>query len=142
MATESVAIAHERPAASRVTGALWAVVRWGTLLALAAIVLLGAGCTAAPDRTGGVRLEIDIRDAGSFAALYRLDTAGSLGWAGGEDALKGEVAWQAALIIDGTKLASFMAKPGRIRIFTDLAANVSNLSGMHQVGVRLELVGV
>lgn len=52
------------------------------------------------------------------------------------------LAWQAALIIDGTKLASFLARPGRTRTFTDLAANVSKLSGMHQVGVRLELVGV
>jgi hypothetical protein len=52
------------------------------------------------------------------------------------------LAWQASLIIDGTKPATFTARPGRTRTFTDLAANVSKLSGLHQVGVRLELVGV
>lgn len=66
--------------------------------ALAAIVLLAAGCAATmPDRTGGIRLEIDIRDAGNFAVLYRLDTAGSLGWGGGEGAREGEATWQAEL---------------------------------------------
>jgi hypothetical protein len=52
------------------------------------------------------------------------------------------LAWQASLIIDGTKVATFTARPGRTRTFTDLAGNVSKLSGTHQVGVRLELVGV
>jgi hypothetical protein len=32
------------------------------------------------------------------------------------------------------------AKPGRERLVTDLAANVSKLSGLHTTGVRLELV--
>jgi hypothetical protein len=31
-------------------------------------------------------------------------------------------------------------KPGSERLVTDLAANVSKLSGMHIIGVRLELV--
>jgi hypothetical protein len=33
------------------------------------------------------------------------------------------------------------ARSGRERLVTDLAANVSKLSGVHTVGVRLELVG-
>jgi hypothetical protein len=52
------------------------------------------------------------------------------------------LAWEASIIVDGAKLATFTAKPGRLRTFTDLAANVSKLSGLHQIGVRLELVGV
>jgi hypothetical protein len=56
--------------------------------------------------------------------------------------LPATLAWEASIIVDGAKLAAFTAKPGRTRTFTDLAANVSKLSGMHQVGVRLELVGV
>ena len=48
--------------------------------------------------------------------------------------------WEASIIVDGTKLASMRAKPGRERLVTDLAANVSKLSGMHTAGVRLELV--
>jgi hypothetical protein len=45
------------------------------------------------------------------------------------------------IIVDGTKRArATRAKPGRERLVTDLAANVSKLSGLHQVGVRLELV--
>ena len=51
-------------------------------------------------------------------------------------------AWEASIIVDGTKLATATAKPGRSRTLTDLAANVSKLSGVHQIGVRLELVGV
>jgi hypothetical protein len=50
-------------------------------------------------------------------------------------------AWEASLIIDGVKLARATAKPGRTRTLADLAANVSKLSGVHQVGVRLELMG-
>ena len=50
------------------------------------------------------------------------------------------LAWEASLVIDGTKLASMRAKPGRERLVTDLAANVSKLSGAHTVGVRHELV--
>jgi len=52
------------------------------------------------------------------------------------------LAWEASLVIDGTKLASMRAKLGRERLVTDLAANVSKLSGAHSVGVRLELVTV
>lgn len=51
-------------------------------------------------------------------------------------------AWEASIVVDGAKLATATAKPGRSRTLTDLAANVSKLSGVHQVGVRLELVGV
>ena len=54
--------------------------------------------------------------------------------------LPGGFAWEVSIIVDGEKLARLTAKPGRIRTLTDLAANVSKLSGMHQVGVRLELV--
>ena len=50
------------------------------------------------------------------------------------------LAWEASIIVDGTKLASMRAKPGRERLVTDLAANVSKLAGVHQVGVRLELM--
>jgi hypothetical protein len=53
-------------------------------------------------------------------------------------------AWEASIVIDGFKMARARAtaKPGRTRTLTDLAANISKLSGVHQVGVRLELVGV
>lgn len=50
------------------------------------------------------------------------------------------LAWEASIIVDGTKLASMRAKPGRERLVTDLAANVSKHSGLHTTGVRLELV--
>ncbi len=52
------------------------------------------------------------------------------------------LAWEASLVVDGTKLARMRARPGRERLVTDLAANVSKLSGTHVVGVRLELVTV
>jgi hypothetical protein len=50
------------------------------------------------------------------------------------------LAWEASITVDGAKLARMRAKPGRERLVTDLAANVSKLSGVHTVGVRLELV--
>jgi hypothetical protein len=49
-------------------------------------------------------------------------------------------AWEASIVVDGTKLARMQARPGRERLVTDLAANVSKLSGLHTIGVRLELV--
>ena len=50
------------------------------------------------------------------------------------------LAWEASIIVDGAKRAAMRAKPGRERLVTDLAANVSKLSGLHIIGVRLELV--
>ncbi len=48
--------------------------------------------------------------------------------------------WEASLLVDGAKVARTTAKPGRERLVTDLAGNVSKLAGVHVVGVRLELV--
>lgn len=50
------------------------------------------------------------------------------------------LAWQVSLVVDGVKRTHATCAPGRQRTLTDLAANVSKLSGPHQVGVRLELV--
>ena len=50
------------------------------------------------------------------------------------------LAWEASITVDGTKAARVTCMPGRERLLTDLAANVSKLTGVHQVGVRLELV--
>jgi hypothetical protein len=48
--------------------------------------------------------------------------------------------WEAAIIVGGVKAARATCPAGRERVLTDLAANVSKLTGVHQVGVRLELV--
>lgn len=53
-----------------------------------------------------------------------------------------ELAWQASLIVDGVKRAVATGRAGQTRTLTDLAANVSKLSGVHRVGIRLELVSV
>jgi len=50
--------------------------------------------------------------------------------------------WEASIVVDGTKLGRAVARPGRERELTDLAANVSKLAGLHQVGIRLQLVEV
>jgi len=50
-------------------------------------------------------------------------------------------AWEASLVVDGVKHAQATARPGRERLLGDLSANVSKLSGVHRIGVRLELVG-
>ncbi len=48
--------------------------------------------------------------------------------------------WEASIIVDGTAYARTTCRPGRFREITDLAANVSKMTGLHQVGVRLALV--
>lgn len=50
------------------------------------------------------------------------------------------LSWEVSMVVDGAKLARATCPPGRERDLTDLAANVSKLAGVHQVGVRLELV--
>ncbi|RKH04357.1 hypothetical protein [Corallococcus carmarthensis] len=50
------------------------------------------------------------------------------------------LAWEASLVVGGVKYARCLGRPGRERLVADLAANVSKLSGVHTVGVRLELV--
>jgi hypothetical protein len=52
------------------------------------------------------------------------------------------VAWEASIRIDGVKQARASCRPGRTRRITDLAANVSKLTGVHPVAIRLELVSV
>jgi hypothetical protein len=52
------------------------------------------------------------------------------------------VAWKASLRIDGGERASQLLAPGRTRDRVDLAANVSKLSGDHELAFRLELVAV
>ncbi len=47
--------------------------------------------------------------------------------------------WEASLAVDGVKRARATCPAGRERTLTDMAANVSKLSGVHEVGVRLEL---
>jgi hypothetical protein len=51
-------------------------------------------------------------------------------------------AWEAAIVVDGVKLARTSCSAGQSRSITDLAANVSKHAGVHEVGVRLELVDV
>lgn len=52
------------------------------------------------------------------------------------------VAWKASLRIDGAERASTLLLPGRTRNRVDLAANVSKLSGDHELAFRLALVAV
>lgn len=54
--------------------------------------------------------------------------------------LPASLAWEASIVVDGTKHATATCLPGREREITDLAANVSKMAGLYQVGVRLELV--
>lgn len=48
--------------------------------------------------------------------------------------------WEASIVIDGTKSARATCPAGRERRITDLAANTSKMTGLHQVGIRLELM--
>ncbi|MFI5299195.1 MAG: hypothetical protein ACHREM_13950 [Polyangiales bacterium] len=50
------------------------------------------------------------------------------------------LAWEASIVVDGAVQARLRGAPGRTRRTSDLAANVSKLAGLHDVGVRLALV--
>jgi hypothetical protein len=52
------------------------------------------------------------------------------------------IAWRASLRVDGVTRASALLVHGRTRERVDLAANVSKLSGDHELGFRLEVVAV
>ncbi|MCG8424571.1 MAG: hypothetical protein MJE77_42300, partial [Proteobacteria bacterium] len=47
--------------------------------------------------------------------------------------------WEVSVVVDGTKQARMVLARGRTRTRTDLAANVSKLTGIHTIGFRLEL---
>jgi hypothetical protein len=54
--------------------------------------------------------------------------------------LPAAVAWEASIVVDGVKFARATCSKGRARRLTDLVANVSRLTGVHALEVRLELV--
>jgi hypothetical protein len=85
----------------------------------------------APGDHAEVTQEADLTGVMLVRALLRLRVPSStpLGFA-----------WEASIVVDGIKLTAMRAKTGRDRLVTDLAANVSKLSGRHSIGVRLELV--
>lgn len=77
-----------------------------------------------------VRQAVDLTDADFVRAQLRLRVPASTppGWR-----------WVASIRVDGGALAETTCAPGRERVVTDLAANVSKLAGTHEVAVRLAL---
>ncbi len=67
--------------------------------------------------------------------LVRADLALSI-----PSSLPSEFYWEVSIVVSGNKLATATGRPDRTRQLHDLAANVSKLSGPHQVGVRLQLL--
>jgi len=87
----------------------------------------------APGDLGEVAQPVDLTGADLVRVLLHLRVP---------DAMPAGFAWEVSITIDGTKAARATCRAGRERTLTDLAANVSKLAGVHQVGVRLQLVGV
>jgi len=77
-----------------------------------------------------VRQEVDLTDADLVRAQLRLRVPASAppGWR-----------WVASIRVGGNPLAQATCAPGRERVLTDMAANVSKLAGLHEVAVRLAL---
>lgn len=77
-----------------------------------------------------VRQEVDLTDADLVRAQLRRRVPASAprGWR-----------WVASIRVGGNPLAQATCAPGRERVLTDLAANVSKLAGLHEVAVRLAL---
>ncbi len=60
----------------------------------------------------------------------------------GASSVPAGLAWRASLRIDGAERAGAVLEPGRTRDRIDLAANVSRLTGDHELAFRLDLVAV
>ena len=86
-----------------------------------------------PDDHAEVTQQTDLTDVDLVRAALRLRVPKTLPVG---------LAWEVSMLVDGAKVAAATCKPGCTRVLTDLAANVSKLSGLHVVGVRLELVPV
>lgn len=84
-----------------------------------------------PGDHADVTQDADVTDEDVVRAVLRLRVSRSL---------PPGLAWEVSLLIDGTKVARATCKPGQTRVLTDLTANVSKLSGVHAIGVRLELL--
>ena len=77
-----------------------------------------------------VRQAVDLTDADFVRAQLRLRVPEStlVGWR-----------WVVSIRVDGSPLALATCAPGRERVLTDLAANVSKLAGVRDVAIRLAL---
>lgn len=77
-----------------------------------------------------VRQEVDLTEADLVRIQLRLRVPESTptGWR-----------WVASIRVDGSPLAQATCAPGRERMLTDLAANVSKFAGVHDVALRLAL---
>jgi len=80
-----------------------------------------------------VQQDVDLTGENFVRAQIRLRNA---------TAVPAGVNWEASITVGGAKKASMLLSPGRTRDRADMAANVSKLTGVHTVGLRLELVGV
>lgn len=87
----------------------------------------------APGDHAEVVQDTDLTDVALVRAHLRLRVPASL---------RSTHGWEASIVVDGVKAARATCRAGRERLLTDLAANVSKLTGLHEVGVRLELVEV
>jgi sporulation-control protein spo0M len=52
------------------------------------------------------------------------------------------IGFELSIVVDNAKMATTVCLTGQERRITDLTANVSKLTGVHSVGVRLEVVEV
>jgi len=80
-----------------------------------------------------VQQDVDVTSENFIRASVRLRNAVSV---------PAGVNWEASITVSGVKKTTMLLSPGRTRDRADMAANVSKLSGVQTVGLRLELVGV
>lgn len=58
------------------------------------------------------------------------------------DSTPSTIGFELSIVVDDTKMATTICLTGQDRRITDLTANVSKSTGVHSVGVRLEVVEV
>jgi sporulation-control protein spo0M len=59
-----------------------------------------------------------------------------------QDSTPDRIGFELSIVVDNIKMATTVCLTGQERRITDLSANVSKSTGVHTVGVRLEIVEV
>ena len=93
----------------------------------------GRVCELAPGDFAEIVQQVDVTEHNFIYADMRLRVPAGL---------PAQYYWEVSITVDGAQMARIRCEAGKERHITDLAANTSKLTGIHQVGVRLELMEI
>lgn len=93
----------------------------------------GYGGDLEPGDYAQISQAVDLTEAHVFRADMRLRVPTST---------PGNRRWRVSILVDGVVKASAAGRAGQTRLVSDLAADVSRLTGVHQVAIRVALEAV